>query len=40
MKRMEMQELPSNADHGVVHAYNKMHARFRVQVEWGIGELK
>jgi hypothetical protein len=21
-------------DHGVVHAYNKMHVMFKVQVEW------
>jgi hypothetical protein len=23
-----------------MHAYNKMHASYRVQVEWGIGGLK
>jgi len=30
-------KLPLYVDHGVLKAYNKMHARFRVQMEWGMG---
>jgi hypothetical protein len=40
MKKMGRQKLPPNANHGVIHVYNKMHVGFRVQVEWGIGGLK
>jgi hypothetical protein len=40
MKRMGKQELPSNADHGAIDVYNKMHVGFRVQVEQGISGLK
>ncbi len=29
-----------NVDHVKMQAYNKMHASFRVQVEWGISGLK
>jgi len=40
MFRIGQWELPLNVDHNVVQAYNKIHVRFRVQVEWGIGGLK
>ncbi len=40
MRRMGKQDLPLNADHGVVNVYNKMHVGFRVQVEWEIGGFK
>jgi hypothetical protein len=40
MKRMGRQELPPNADHGVIQAYYKMHVGFKVQVEWGINGFK
>jgi hypothetical protein len=39
-RKMGRQELPPNVDHGAIHAYNKMRAEFRVQMEWGIGGLK
>jgi hypothetical protein len=29
-----------DVDHAEVKIYNKMHASFKVQVEWGIGGLK
>jgi hypothetical protein len=29
-----------NVDHAKVRVYDKMHASFKVQVEWGIGGLK
>jgi hypothetical protein len=40
MHRIERWELTPNVDHVVMRAYNKIHASFRVQVEWGMGELK
>jgi hypothetical protein len=40
MRKMGRQKLPPNVDDGVIHAYNKMHVEFRVQVEWGIGGFK
>jgi len=33
-------ELTLYVDHVTIQAYNKMHASFKVQVEWGIGGLK
>jgi hypothetical protein len=33
-------ELTPDADHAIMWAYDKMHAGFKVQVEWGIGGLK
>ncbi len=40
MWRIGRQELMPNANHVIMQTYNKMHVNFRVQVEWGIGELK
>jgi len=40
MKKMGKQEFPLDVNHGVVWVYSKMHVRFRVQMEWGIGGLK
>jgi len=40
MHRIEQWELTPNANHVAMRAYNKMDASFRVQMEWGIGELK
>jgi hypothetical protein len=37
---IRQQELMPNVDHAKMRAYNKMHASFRVQVEWGISGLK
>ncbi len=39
MHRIERWEL-ANVNHVAMRTYNKMNASFRVQVEWGIGELK
>jgi hypothetical protein len=40
MQKIGQWDLTPNADHVVMQAYNKMHASFKVQVEWGIGGLK
>ncbi len=32
--RIEWQELVLNVDHDVMQAHNKIHAHFRMQVEW------
>jgi hypothetical protein len=37
MHMIRRQELPPNVDHDVVWAYKKMHARLKVQIEWGMG---
>jgi hypothetical protein len=38
--RIGQQELALDVDHAIMQAYNKVHADFKVQVEWGIGVLK
>ncbi len=40
MWRIGRQELMPNANHVIMQTYNKMHANFKVQVEWGMGGLK
>ena len=40
MRRVAPRELEENHDETAVNAYNKMHAGYRVRVEWGIGGLK
>ncbi len=40
MWRIGRQEIILNANMDAVHAYNKMHVGYMVQVEWGIGGLK
>jgi hypothetical protein len=40
MQRTGWQEIALDDDHAIVRSYNKMHACFKVQVEWGIGGLK
>jgi hypothetical protein len=40
MQRIGQRELMLDDDHVEVWTYNKMHASFKVQVEWGIGGLK
>jgi hypothetical protein len=40
MQRIKRRKLMPNVDHAEVRGYNKMHASFRVQLEWGIGGLK
>jgi len=40
MQTIGQWELALNVDRVVVQAYNKMHASFKVQAEWGIGGLK
>jgi hypothetical protein len=36
MKRIGRCEIGSNVNQDVIRAYNKMHARYKVWVEWGI----
>jgi hypothetical protein len=36
MRRIEKWELVPNVNLDVMHAYNKMHDGYKVQVEWGI----
>jgi hypothetical protein len=44
MRRVDRREIPDDADENeiisAIEAYNKMHAGYRIQVEWGIGGLK
>jgi hypothetical protein len=40
MRRLGRTELHENVDSPAIDAYNKMHAGFRIKVEWGIGGLK
>jgi hypothetical protein len=40
MQRIRQQEFAPNVNQDAVRAYNKMHARFKVQMEWGIGGVK
>ena len=40
MRRIQGQEMDADIDQTVVDAWNKMHARYRIQVEWSIGGLK
>ena len=40
MHRIQGQEMGLNIEQLVVDAWNKMHAAYRIQVEWGIGGLK
>lgn len=40
MRRLGTHERPPDADDLAITTYNKMHAGYRVQVEWGIGGLK
>ena len=43
MGRVDRREIPDDADENElssIEAYNKMHAGYRIQVEWGIGGLK
>jgi DDE superfamily endonuclease len=39
-RRVGQRELPEDAQLKAVDLYNRMHAGFRVRVEWGIGGLK
>ena len=38
--RIQGQEMGAEIAQPVVDAWNKMHAGYRIQVEWGIGGLK
>jgi hypothetical protein len=38
--RIRMCEVGPNVDQNVIRAYNIMHARYRMQVDWGVGGLK
>jgi hypothetical protein len=43
MRRVDRREIPDDADQNelsAIDAYNKMHAGYRIQVEWGIGGMK
>ena len=43
MRRVDRREIPEDADENelsAINAYNKMHAGYRIQVEWGIGGMK
>jgi hypothetical protein len=40
MQRIERWELALHVNHAIMWAYNKMHAGFRVQMDWSIGGLK
>ena len=40
MRRLDTCEFLEDADIGPIWAYNKMHAGYRVRVEWSIGGLK
>jgi DDE superfamily endonuclease len=40
MRRVGRREVPDESDMGAIDLYNRMHAGYRVRVEWGIGGLK
>jgi hypothetical protein len=40
MKRIRRREIGLNVDQDAIRAYNKMHARYRVRMEWAINGLK
>ena len=40
MRRLGERQIPPGQDLEVIDAYNKMHAGYRIAVEWGIGGLK
>jgi hypothetical protein len=40
MKRIGRWEVAHNSNLDFIQSYNKMHARYQMQVEWGIGGLK
>ena len=40
MRRIGVREVPDPTNMNAVDAYNKMHAGYRIKVEWGIGGLK
>lgn len=40
MKRIRRYEIGLNVDQNVIKAYKKMHAGYKVWVEWGTNELK
>jgi hypothetical protein len=40
MRKIRKRRIAPNVDMDAMHAYNKMHVGYRVQVEWGIGRLK
>ena len=40
MRRLGEREIPEGADLSRIRLYNKMHAGYRIRVEWGIGGLK
>ena len=40
MLRIQGQEMGADIDQTTVDAWNKMHVRYWIQVEWGIGGLK
>jgi hypothetical protein len=40
MRRVGRREISEGSDVGAIDLYNKMHAGYRVRVEWGIGGLK
>lgn len=40
VRRLQCHEVLENADNDAINASIKMHACFRVRVEWGIGSLK
>lgn len=40
MRRIGGREIPEGADMNPISLYNKVHAGYRVRVEWGIGGLK
>ena len=40
LRRIQDQEMGADIAQPVVDAWNKMHAGYRIQVEWGIGGLK
>ena len=40
MRHVASRELEENHDEIAVNPYNKMHAGYKVRVEWGIGGLK
>jgi hypothetical protein len=42
MRRVDRREIPADAEEelSAIDAFNKMHAGYRIQVEWGIGGMK
>ena len=40
LKRLGTQKLPKGANVGFIKAYNKMHADYKMRIEWQIGGLK